>query len=115
MAVALSIAFAVAACGEDLGEDTIQQLTSGGGGNPTAAPGAVPMPFAPQSLAAPTVISPILLDDQLSAPINIGFTFVFFGNPYTQLLISSNGFLSFNTGLISNGCCSGRVIPAIDT
>jgi gliding motility-associated-like protein len=38
-------------------------------------------------------------DDNYSGIIPIGFTFNFYGNPYTQLIIGSNGNLCFNTGL----------------
>jgi len=34
-----------------------------------------------------------------SAPVNIGFTFSFFCNDYTSVLLSENNFLSFNTSL----------------
>lgn len=36
-------------------------------------------------------------DDNFTGVLNIGFTFYFFGQPYTQCLISGNGMLSFNT------------------
>ncbi|HQQ94047.1 MAG TPA: T9SS type A sorting domain-containing protein [Bacteroidia bacterium] len=50
-------------------------------------------------------------DDQMSGPINIGFTFTFYCNAYTQLDVSSNGFVTFilNTG--NSACCSGLNIP----
>lgn len=34
-------------------------------------------------------------DNQMSAPINIGFAFPYYGNSYVQILICSNGFVSF--------------------
>ncbi len=37
-----------------------------------------------------------LTDDSFAGPFNIGFTFNFFGNDYTQLYISSNGWISFD-------------------
>lgn len=37
-------------------------------------------------------------DDQYSGVIPIGFSFTFYGNTYTQCLISSNGYLNFNLG-----------------
>ncbi len=36
-------------------------------------------------------------DDQFSAAINIGFPFCFYGNSYSSLVVSSNGYVSFNT------------------
>lgn len=38
-----------------------------------------------------------LTDDQFSGVINIGFPFTFYGNTYTQCLISSNNYICFNT------------------
>lgn len=43
---------------------------------------------------SPTFLS--LTDDVFSGVINIGFSFTFFGNTYTQCVISSNNFISFN-------------------
>ncbi|NND81780.1 MAG: hypothetical protein HKN50_05055 [Gammaproteobacteria bacterium] len=55
--------------------------------------------------------SPVVLaDDQVSAPIAIGFPFEFYGMPYDFVHISSNGFLSMLDGQPS-GCCSGVSIP----
>ncbi len=50
----------------------------------------------------PTSIS--LTDDSYSGIINIGFSFDFYGNTYTQLVIGSNGIVSFNLGN-ANGFC----------
>lgn len=52
----------------------------------------------------------ILGDDQVSGVLPIGFTFTFFGNTYTDLYVSSNGFITFSAGMPS-GCCSGQLIP----
>lgn len=49
-------------------------------------------------------------DDCISGAINLGFSFDFYGNSYTQAYISSNGFLSFSPGQ-SNGCCSSPGLP----
>jgi len=43
-----------------------------------------------------------LSDDSWSAAINIGFSFSFYGNTYTQCVIGSNGLVSFNTSF-ANG------------
>ncbi|HRG58074.1 MAG TPA: hypothetical protein PK323_03905 [Bacteroidia bacterium] len=37
-----------------------------------------------------------LTDDQYSQVINLGFTFNFYGNNYTQCLISTNGYITFD-------------------
>ncbi|HOZ52887.1 MAG TPA: HYR domain-containing protein, partial [Chitinophagaceae bacterium] len=50
-----------------------------------------------------------LLDDEISAAIPIGFTFQFYGNSYTNLYISSNGFVTFTSAV--SGCCSGQLLP----
>lgn len=63
--------------------------------------------FAPVA-AAGTSVS--LGDDQVSAAIPIGFSFTFFCNTYTNLHISSNGFLTFNAAS-GSGCCGGQLLP----
>jgi len=52
----------------------------------------------------------ILGDDEVTAPIPLGFTFDFYGVGYTEAVISSNGFLSFdpNSGHL---CCAGVPLP----
>jgi hypothetical protein len=52
-------------------------------------------------------------DDQTSGVCNIGFTFNFYCNSYTQFYISSNGFIMFNNG--PQGCCTGQVLPSTTT
>jgi uncharacterized repeat protein (TIGR01451 family) len=52
------------------------------------------IPYAPDSLTAPTVVT--LFDDEWSNAITIGFPFCFFGNTYSQCIIGSNGSISFN-------------------
>ncbi len=48
-------------------------------------------------------------DDIYSSIINLGFSFTFYGNTYTQCVISSNGFISFN--LSNEGQYSPYSIP----
>ena len=48
-----------------------------------------------------TAVTSIQTDEVLSAALPIGFTFNFAGSPYTQFKVSSNGFLTFNTGSTS--------------
>jgi PKD repeat protein len=43
---------------------------------------------------SPTFVS--LTDDIFSGVVDIGFSFTFFGNTYTQCVISSNNFITFN-------------------
>jgi hypothetical protein len=49
-------------------------------------------------------------DDQVSTAIPIGFAFDFYGTEYSELYVSSNGFLTVLPGQ-SSGCCSGQPIP----
>ena len=51
-----------------------------------------------------------LTDDAITGALPIGFNFNFFGSTYSSFIISSNGFISFNTGS-GNGCCSGQLLP----
>lgn len=68
--------------------------------------------FAPD--ATPTGTHPNLeSDDGTTGPIAIGFNFEFFGTTYSQVNISSNGFIGFDAGM-SDGCCEGRPIPRAD-
>jgi hypothetical protein len=39
-----------------------------------------------------------LSDDNFAGPFNIGFSFLFYGSAYSQVYVSSNGFLSFDSG-----------------
>jgi hypothetical protein len=50
---------------------------------------------------APTIVFPGNTDEGISVPINIGFSFVYQGIPYTQLKISTNGFVTFNLAAIT--------------
>ncbi len=51
------------------------------------------IPFAPDPLSAGTQVT--LSDDALSGVLNIGFSFCYYGNTYTQFNIGSNNFISF--------------------
>jgi hypothetical protein len=50
-------------------------------------------------------------DDQVSGAIPLGFNFDFYGSTYNQAYVSSNGFLTFNSGS-GSGCCSGLFLPS---
>jgi hypothetical protein len=68
--------------------------------------------FAPD--ATPTGTHPNLeSDDGTTGLIPIGFDFEFFGSTYSQVNISSNGFIGFGADM-SDGCCEGRPIPRAD-
>lgn len=62
--------------------------------------------------AAAGTLANLLIDDRYSPVIDIGFPFSFYGNTYTKLIASTNGFLSFDTakslanshfGILNNG------------
>ncbi len=46
---------------------------------------------------------PVITDDVHTALINIGFGFTFYGNTYNDVVISTNGYLSFNPANASTG------------
>ncbi len=69
----------------------------GGGPGPSATTSytVANIPFAP----SPTTGTAVGMgDDTQAGPFNIGFTFCFFGNSYTQFYIGSNGWVSFSAG-----------------
>jgi cysteine-rich repeat protein len=68
--------------------------------------GAFPIPYAP--LPTTGIAGPTGDDNVLSVPI--GFTFRFFGTNYTNAVISTNGFISFDAAP-GSGCCSGQALP----
>ncbi|PLX85489.1 MAG: hypothetical protein C0617_04130 [Desulfuromonas sp.] len=70
--------------------------------------------FEWEDIAATGTLLP-LGDDEGSPFLPLGFTFNFYGIDYTELKVSSNGFLGFSdfpsSGCCSAGCCSGDPIP----
>ncbi len=65
------------------------------------------IPYAPVS---GTPINGPTGDDAVSSFIPIGFNFPFYNNIQTQLKISTNGFVSFNSST-GDGCCAGSFLP----
>jgi hypothetical protein len=55
---------------------------------------------------APTTLT---VDDKYSPSFPIGFPFIFFGTPYTNLVVSSNGYISFDVSL-ANGFSHWNII-----
>jgi hypothetical protein len=49
----------------------------------------------------------------VSGALPLGFAFKFYGATYTQLFVSSNGFVSFNSNQ-GEGCCGGGALPSSD-
>jgi gliding motility-associated-like protein len=77
---------------------TINDCNNIGGGNAvgTAQYSVVNIPYTPDPFNLGT---PITLSDDAISPIqNIGFSFCFFGNTYTQFYIGSNGWIGFTPG-----------------
>jgi hypothetical protein len=70
------------------------------------------IPFAPPA-GPPANLGPVC-DDCVMNNVPIGFSFEFYGNAYSTLQISSNGFLRFSPANNDSGCCSGRPIPQND-
>jgi gliding motility-associated-like protein len=66
-----------------------------------------PITFGPVAGSGTSVS---LSDDAITGALPIGFAFEFFCNTYTQFVISSNGFISFDLSS-PNGCCSGQLLP----
>ncbi|MFN5564780.1 MAG: hypothetical protein ACK5BG_14325, partial [Pseudanabaena sp.] len=76
---------------------------------------------APYTLSTPTFnfqdisetgTALILGDDVVTGAIPLGFSFSFFGTTYTDVYISSNGFITVLPAQDS-GCCSGQPLPSI--
>ncbi|MEI6761113.1 MAG: glycine-rich protein [Betaproteobacteria bacterium] len=83
-------------------------LSSTGTGAPISGNYTVTsIPFAPVS---GTPIAGPAGDDLLSGAIPIGFTFPYYGANYTNVYISTNGFITFDAAA-GSGCCSGLPLP----
>lgn len=56
--------------------------------------------------------------DDCGKAVNLGFEFSFYGRSYSQIYVSSNGFIVPGASLASSGdrssCCDGRGIPFVD-
>jgi len=73
----------------------LSQCGPGSNPNQTTNYTVTNIPFVGQPNAGTTVA---LGDDSQSGPFNIGFTFCYYGNTYTQFWIGSNGWISFSAG-----------------
>lgn len=65
-----------------------------------------PITYAPSTITG--TAGPSGDDNVATAPI--GFSFNFYGNTYTDVVISTNGFISFDLAS-GAGCCTGQVLP----
>ena len=73
----------------------LSQCGPGSNPNQTTGYGVASIPYVAQTNTGAQVF---LGDDAVSQPQNIGFTFCFFGNTYTQFYIGSNGWIGFSGG-----------------
>jgi hypothetical protein len=67
------------------------------------------IPYAPTTAPASINAGPVG-DETVSSSIPIGFNFNYYGSTYTNFVISTNGFISFDASP-GAGCCSGQAIP----
>lgn len=49
-------------------------------------------------------------DDEVSGAIDLPFGFPYYGTTYDSLVVSSNGFISFDPS-VDDGCCDGELMP----
>lgn len=76
--------------------DPHRQATTYAVNAPTTLPTCLLAANNPGIPGAPTTLN---LDDRYSPVFPIGFPFIFFGTPYNDLVVSSNGYLSFDVTL----------------
>ncbi len=62
-----------------------------------------------------TSLSAIETDDALSAAVPVGFDFNYCGTNYNQIRVSSNGWISFNTGLGTYDYVAGNATGSFNT
>ena len=74
--------------------------------------GEVSVTLSATSFAVDLTDSGIASDDIYGGVINMGFDFQFYGNTYNQVVLSSNNYLTFNTG-VANGFSGWDITNAI--
>jgi len=67
-----------------------------------------PALITPQILGAPTTMTPLNLGDDNTRQVALGFEFEYWGQTFTDVWVSSNGFVSFQSG--NHLCCNGQPI-----
>jgi hypothetical protein len=75
---------------------------------PVCAQTYEPALIAPQILGAPTTMTPLNLGDDNTRQVALGFEFEYWGQTFTDVWLSSNGFVSFQSP--ANLCCNGQPI-----
>jgi gliding motility-associated-like protein len=73
----------------------LSQCGAGSNPNQTTGYSVAPIPYVAQTNTGTSIF---MTDDSQQGPFNIGFTFCFFGQTYTQFYIGSNGWISFSAG-----------------
>jgi hypothetical protein len=66
------------------------------------------VPFTPEPAPARFLLR---CDDCVAYDTPLGFDFTFFGNTYSTVHVSANGFVGFSRSILS-GCCQGGEIPS---
>ncbi len=67
-----------------------------------------PTLLPPQINGAPTTMTPLNLGDDNTRRVSLGFEFEYWGQTFTDVWVSSNGFVSFESA--ANLCCNGQPI-----
>lgn len=67
-----------------------------------------PTLLTPQIIGAPTTMTPLNLGDDNTRQVALGFEFEYWGQTFTDVWVSSNGFVSFQGP--ANLCCNGQPI-----
>jgi hypothetical protein len=67
-----------------------------------------PALIPPQINGAPTTMTPLNLGDDATRRVSLGFEFDYWGQTFTDVWVSSNGFVSFQGP--ANLCCNGQPI-----
>jgi hypothetical protein len=67
-----------------------------------------PALIPPQISGTPTTMTPLNLGDDATRRISLGFEFDYWDQTFTDAWVSSNGFVSFQSG--AHLCCNGRPI-----
>ena len=67
-----------------------------------------PTLLTPQINGAPTTMTPLNLGDDNTRQVALGFEFEYWGQTFTDVWVSSNGFVSFQSA--ANLCCNGQPI-----
>jgi hypothetical protein len=75
---------------------------------PVCAQTYEPALITPQILGAPTTMTPLNLGDDNTRQVALGFEFEYWGQSFTDVWVSSNGFVSFQSP--ANLCCNGQPI-----